>query len=155
MNMKNITTNFLLHANALLRLAALMIILISANTMFAQNKGEEIGDLSGIIWKDTDLANIALTEETTRIDLSLATPDLQDVDRTLFTAYKLLVNYVQLGIQSGESADKAIVRSYEQVLTGNSKEFELKDLRTDIFATYIPGLVEVLAAPLVPVMGQY
>ena len=153
--MKNITTNFLLHANALLRLAALMIILISANTMFAQNKGEEIGDLSGIIWKDTDLANIALTEETTRIDLSLATPDLQDVDRTLFTAYKLLVNYVQLGIQSGESADKAIVRSYEQVLTGNSKEFELKDLRTDIFATYIPGLVEVLAAPLVPVMGQY
>ena len=153
--MKNITTNFLLHANMLLRLAAFMIILISANTMFAQNKGEEIGDLSGITWKDTDLANIALTEEITRTDLSLATPNLQNVDKTLFTAYKLLVNYVQLGIQSGESTDKAITKSYEKVLTGNSKEFELKDLRTDVFTTYIPGSVEVLTAPLVPVMGQF
>jgi hypothetical protein len=155
MDMKNITTKFLLQANVLFRLVAFMTILISANTMFAQSKGGEIGDLSSITWKDADLANVALTEETTRIDLSLATPNLQNVDKTLFTAYKLLVNYVQVGIQSGESTDKAIVKSYEKVLSGTSKEFELQDLRIDIFATYIPGLVEVLAAPLVPVMGQY
>lgn len=153
--MKNSTTSFLLRANVLFRLAAFMTILISANTMFAQSKGGEIGDLSGITWKDTDLVNEALTGETTRIDLSLAAPNLQNVDKTLFTAYKLLVNYVQLGIQSGESTDKAITRSYEKVLSGSSKEFELQDLRIDVFATYIPGLVEVLTAPLVPVMGQY
>lgn len=153
--MKNITTKFLRQANVLFRLVAFITIFISANTMFAQSKGGEIGDLSGITWKDTDLAIIALSEETTRTDLSLAVPDLQNVDKTLFTAYKLLVNYVQLGVQSGERIDKAITKSYEKILSGTSKEFELQDLRTDVFATYIPGLVEVLTAPLVPVMGQF
>jgi hypothetical protein len=143
MNMKNITTNFLLHANVLFRLVAFMTILISANTIFAQNKGEEIGDLSGITWKDTDLVNVVLLEEEVKIGQSLSTPNLQDVDKAMYIAYKRLLEYIKSS-PSDLGLEKAIEDSHARVLKEALIDQDIKQMPLDGFSVLVSVLVESL-----------
>jgi hypothetical protein len=141
--MKNITTNFLLHANVLFRLVAFMTILISANTIFAQNKGEEIGDLSGITWKDTDLVNVVLLEEEVKIGQSLSTPNLQDVDKAMYIAYKRLLEYIKSS-PSDLGLEKAIEDSHARVLKEALIDQDIKQMPLDGFSVLVSVLVESL-----------
>ena len=141
--MKNITTKFLLQANVLFRLVAFMTILISANTMFAQSKGGEIGDLSSITWKDTDLANTTLLEEEVKIDQSLSTPNLQDADKAMYIAYKRLLEYIK-GSASDMGLGKAIEEAHVRVLKEALIDQDIKQMPLDGFSVLVSVLVESL-----------
>lgn len=141
--MKNITTNFLLQANMLFRLVAFMTILISANTIFAQNKGEEIGDLSGITWKDTDAVNVVLLEEEVKIGQSISTPNLQDVDKAMYIAYKRLLDYIK-GSPSDLGLEKAIEDAHARVLKEALIDQDIKQMPLDGFSALVSVLVESL-----------
>jgi hypothetical protein len=143
MDMKNITTKFLLQANVLFRLVAFMTILISANTMFAQSKGGEIGDLSSITWKDADLANTTLLEEEVKIGQSLSTPNLQDVDKAMYIAYKRLLEYIK-GSASDLGLGKAIEDAHVRVLKEALIDQDIKQMPLDGFSVLVSGLVESL-----------
>jgi hypothetical protein len=120
-----------------------MTILISANTIFAQNKGEEIGDLSGITWKDTDLVNVVLLEEEVKIGQSLSTPNLQDVDKAMYIAYKRLLEYIKSS-PSDLGLEKAIEDSHARVLKEALIDQDIKQMPLDGFSVLVSVLVESL-----------
>lgn len=108
--------------------------------------GKDLGDFSAITWKATADLNAALSDEQARANLALTAPGMPLEEKALFLSYKRMLSYIQADLQAGKPADEAIVSSYEQVLNEAPKDVDLAYLPDGLLATFVPGLVESLAA---------
>lgn len=81
---------------------------------------------------------------------ALSPSSLAADEKALYKASNRLLVYLQVDIQAGKALDDAILESYVKVLNDSTTDPELKNMPSGQLATFVPGLVEVLAAPIKP-----
>ena len=116
------------------------------------NPLEDLGDLSAVKWKAQPDLGQTIAQEQARIDATLADPNLQSPDRSLFMSYHRLLGYVKTDVQGGMLVYEAVTTNYEKVLTESETDQDLKNMPPGSLFTLMPGLVEVLTEA--PVAGQ-
>lgn len=127
---------------------------VAAFSQTATSPANEIGDLSGILWKSVPAMEETFVSEKARMDVALTQTDLSLSDRALYLSYQRLLDYVRTGVQGGAPVNEVIVQEYEKVLEEAPKDVVLKHLPDGVLITYIPGLVEALAETPTPAAGQ-
>ena len=126
-------------------LALLCFALVSLSA-FGQNSDpkQDIGNLTGIVWKAAPGVSDVVAQEQSKMDLALTTPGMPLDERALFLSYRRLVTYIQADFQGGMPVDDALVTNYEKVLTEAPSDPDLKHLPPGLLRTFIPGLIEAL-----------
>ena len=102
-------------------------------------------------WKSKIELDQTLTAEIVKVEEMLTTPGLQPVDQSIYKAYSRMLTYIQQYIQNNLQVDEAINKGYQTVIDEAPKDPELSLLPDHMLGTYLPGLVEMLAAVNVPV----
>ncbi len=154
--MKKIVTSlssFATKAAGIPALCTLFFLFLVASISAQSVDHAEIGDYSKVVWRPLAGLNAVIAQEDARLDGFLATPDLQERDRAIYTAYKRMLAYTQVLIQDSKPVDEAIFEGYEKVLAEAPNDKQLELLPEGLLMTFIPVLVEVLAEPQVPDMS--
>lgn len=136
-------------------LVASLFVIFSNSLLQAQHAGiqDQIGDLTGLVWKSAADIDIMVQAETARMDVAVADSNTPDPDRALFTAYKRLVGYIQLGVQGGKPVGEAVLESYDKVIAESATDPDMKSMPEGALINLVPTLVESLIA--VPVPDQF
>lgn len=109
---------------------------------------DQLGDLSSRDWKkNPDIGNVFISE-LNKADIALAQPNLQPADKSMYLAYKRIVQEVQAN--KGGTVHESLIVSYKQLMQDYLKDADLKDLPLDGLSVLLQGLVETLTAT--PVM---
>lgn len=137
-------------------LVASLFVIFSSSLLQAQQAGiqDQIGDLSEQVWKSGADIDITAQEEIARMDAAIADGNTPDPDRALFTAYKRLVGYIQLGVQGGKPVGEALFESYDKVIAESATDPDMKSMPEGALINLVPTLVESLIAVPVPVQFQ-
>ena len=118
--MKKISTEltFFVKSGMTKVLVASLSLLFSISLLQAQqiSAQDQIGDLTGQVWKSTADISVLAQTEAARMDAAIASPDTPDPDRALFEAYKRLVGYVHSGVQAGNPVNEALYAGYDKVI---------------------------------------
>lgn len=134
-------------ANTILRLFGAAAFLLLANLAFSQgfNDVKILEDLSTKTWKPAVELNTSLAEEITRTETTLGAPNLQPADKSLFTAYRRMLGYIQTSTQAGSPVGESITEAYKKVLDEQPHDPALQDLPFDALVNdVLPYLIESL-----------
>lgn len=114
-------------------------------TAFGQTTpSQDVGDLSGMVWKSAANVNQAIAQEQAKMDVALTAPGMSLDERALFLSYRRLVSYIQTDVQGGMPVQEAVVTNYEKVLAEAPADPDLKHLPPGLLRTFLPGLIEIL-----------
>lgn len=128
-----------------------LLSLISTDIKSQTDNGPASIDMKNTAWKSKIDLDQTLTSEKIKVEEILTTPGLQPVDKSIYKAYSRMLTYIQQYIQNNLQVDEAISKGYQSVIDEAPKDPELSLLPDHMLGTYLPGLVEMLAAVNVPV----
>lgn len=150
---RNVTSTLHLAKPGIREALFAFVLMLFGFSAFGQgsNAAHELEYLSSVKWKATPELNNTLSQEQVRMNLALSSPTLAIDEKALYKAYKRLMDYVAADVQAGKTVDKAILDSYDKVLTDALTDATIKDMPAGLLETYIPGLVESLTETQVPI----